>query len=233
MSRFLLAIVAVGSVQAAHQDAKKVPTNPQEKTATAVAQQPAAKPGAKTELRLTVTGLTEDNVTKVKDSLTALSFQSYVCGCKYEQSTAGKCPKCNTDLSPQKKALFVGAMPSAEEGTIILTADPGHPVRFTEIENTLRPNSIQIPDVAIVGQAHLIVRNATEQDLPVIEKALREAKLFEEVEARFNNPSREIEIFVRCGTMPPPKRSVVDATIRGAAAKAMLSDVIWGRTKTI
>jgi hypothetical protein len=230
MSRFLLAIVAVGSVTAA-QESKKVPINPQEKTATAVAQQPQS--GAKTELRLTVTGLTKDNAAKVKDSLTALSFQSYVCPCKYEQSTAGKCPKCNTDLSPQKRPLFVGALPSADEGVIILTADSGHPVRFTEIENTLRPNSIEIPEVTIVGEAHLIVRNATEQDVPIIEKALREAKLFEEAEARFNNPTREIEILVRCGTMPPPKRSAVDATIRGAAAHAKLSDVIWGRTKTI
>ena len=48
----------------------------------------SAEPGV--PLHLMVSGLTKDNLAKVKDSLTALSLQTFVCkSCKVEQASAG------------------------------------------------------------------------------------------------------------------------------------------------
>ncbi len=223
LTRLALAFVATGAVLSA-QEEKKDPH-------AGVTKQASATVPGKTELRFNVTGLTKDNVTKVKDSLTALSFQTYICpGCKYEQSTAGKCAPCNSDLKAEKKPLLSGATPSPDDSSITLTLDQARSVRLSEIENALKGSSVQIANdkFPIIGQANLVVRGATEQDVPTVEKALRDAKLFEEVKATFDKTTNEIHVMVRAGATPP-MRSAVASAIDKAGVKATLGDVVWGK----
>ena len=220
----LLAICAAGAVLTAQEVQKKTAIKPGH-TATA-----AQSTGAKTELKFAVTGLTQDNVSKVKDSLTALSFQTYVCGgCKYEQSKAGRCEPCKMDLTAEKKPLFAGATPLPAENAIALTLDQGRLVRLSEIEKTLTTNSIQIASdrFPIIGNAQLIVRGATEPDVHAIQQALKDLNLFDDVVGSFDKTTNEIHVQVRAGTTPPMRTAVVTA-IQSANAKATLADVVWG-----
>ena len=224
----LLAVCAAGAVLTAQEAGKKVEIKPGH-TATA-----AQSTGAKTELKFAVTGLTQDNVSKVKDSLTALSFQTYVCpSCKYEKSTAGKCEPCKMDLVAEKKPLFAGATPLPAENAIALTLDQGRLVRLSEIENTLKSNSITIANdkFPIIGNARLIVRGVTEPDVQAIQKSLKDANLFGDVVTSFDKTTNEVHVQVRAGTTPPMRSAVVTA-IQSANAKATLADVVWGPTTT-
>jgi len=222
LTRTLLALVAAGSVLAAQAKPAQEPTKPKEAV--------AVKAAPVTELRFSVTGLTKDNLSKVKESLTTLSFQTYVCDtCKYEQSTAGKCTKCNMDLKAEKKPLFAGAMPSPDDNSITLSMDQGHPTRLSDIESALKKNSINI-DYAkfpIIGKAHLVIRGGTADNVAAVEKAITDSKLFEEVHAQWDATASEIHVAVKSGAMPPTRAKVTSA-IEGSGLKVTFADVIWG-----
>ncbi len=223
LTRTLLAVVAAGSVLTA-QEAKKT-QQPAPGEAAAVKAAPIV------ELRFTVTGLTKENLSKVKESLTTLSFQTYLCGgCKYEQSTAGKCTKCNMDLKAERKPLLSAAMPSAEDSSITLTIDQGHPTRFSEIEGALKKNAINVDysKFPITGKAHLVIRGGTADNVAAVEKAIKDAKLFDEVRAIWDAPSSEIHVMVRSGPTPPT-RAAVAKVLEGSTLKVQFADVIWGQ----
>ena len=224
LTRTLLALVAAGSVLAAQAKPAQEPTKPKEAVAAKVAPAPV------TELRFSVTGLTKDNLSKVKESLTTLSFQTYTCdACKYEQSTAGKCAKCSADLKAEKKPLFAGAMPSPDDNSITLTMDQGHPTRFSDIESALKKNSINIDytKFPITGKAHLVIRGGTADNVAAVEKAITDAKLFEEVHAQWDATANEIHVAVKSGATPPTRAKVTSA-IEGSGLKVQFADVIWG-----
>ncbi len=217
----LLGLLAAGTVVTAQQ------AKPAQDPAGAPTAATAAKVVPGPELRFTVSGLTQENASKVKESLTTLSFQSYVCeACKYEQSTAGKCTPCNTELKAVKKPLLAAVMPSATDSSITLTMAAGTPTRFSEIEGALKRNAINI-DYAkfpIAGQSHLVIRGATADRVAEVEKALIDAKLFDEVKATFDAKTSEIHVAVRAGAAPPT-RAKVASTIEGL--KLTFADVIW------
>ncbi len=219
LSPILGLLVASSFVTA--QDEPKKPQDP-------VPQEAAAKVEPGIPLAFTVTGLTKENVAKVKESLQMLVRHIYACEkCKSEQAEAGKC--CNAELVAKKQALFKSVAPSAEDSTVKLTLDPAAGVHLTELEMALQKNAVKIDPAKfpIAGKANLVFRGAGADAVPSIEKALKDAKLFDNVKATFDAEAKEIHVTVSSGATPPT-RAKLDSTLAGAGVKTQLADVIWG-----
>jgi hypothetical protein len=199
------------------------------------AQQPAPKEAAAKaepglQLAFSVTGLTAENSAKVKESLASLANPVFACEkCMFEQASAGKCSACNVDLMAKKHACFQGVMPSAEDSTLKLTLDPTTTVRFSEIEKALAKNAVKIDPARfpIPGKAHLVFAGAMADTAPTIEKALKDAKLFDDVKASFDAATSEIHVAVRAGATPPT-RAKVQSSLEAGSVKLGLADVLWG-----
>ena len=227
----VLVLTVLGSLLCAQTPAKK--PEPVKKPEPAQAQpketkEASAKAEGSRELAFPVSGLTKDNVAKVKESLQGLTMHVFTCAaCKVEQAAAGDCPKCKSPLKAENRSDFEQISPSADAGTISLTVDPKAVLKLSELESTLGKNSIKIDPAKfpISGRAHLVVKGATADAAPAIEKALTDAKLFEEVKAKFDTTTNELHVMVRAGTSAP-SRAKVSAAIEGA--KAQLADVVWG-----
>lgn len=230
--RSFLVLTALGSFLGSATSAQNAPVKKAEH-ATAQGKDLGAKPEIARaemghELAFSVTGLAQDNLGKIKDSLQALKEHSYVCtACKVEQATAGTCPKCKGALAPEMRAVFLKVQPSAEAGTVALTIEPKATLRLSELESVLAKNSVKIDPARfpLSGHAHLLVKGVTATDSAAVEKALTQAKLFEEVSSRFDAATNELVLNVRAGTVAPT-RAKVAATLEGA--KAQLTDVVWG-----
>lgn len=219
----LFAGLALGSLASAQTPpAKKAPEPKPAKEAVAA----KAEPGV--ALHFAVMGLTKDNLPKVKGSLSELSIQTFACAaCKVEKATAGACPKCKAPLQATKQPLFVSVAPSLEEGSLALALDPRHSTRLSEIESTLAASAVQIDyaKMPLPGTLQLVVEGTAEQ-VAAVEKALSEAKLFEELHAAVEPSTGKIHVLARAGATPPTRASVAAAL---TAAKFQLSDVIFGR----
>lgn len=190
------------------------------------------EPGVR--LEFSVSGLTKGNVDKVKQSLTAMRAQVYVCdGCKHEQDTAGKCSPCDLDMKAVKEPLFFEAVPSFETETIRVTPLAARTLRYSDLEGALMKESIRIDSAKfpLPGKARLVLLGGTLENAMVIEKALVDAKLFEKVKADFDAATGEIHVRVQASATPPLRARVI-STLDGLGTKAKLSDVIWGPPMT-
>jgi hypothetical protein len=217
--RSLLVLSALSSLaQAQNAPAKPAQAQPKE----------AAVKAEPRELSFTVTGLTQDNMGKVKESLMTLMAHVYACdACQVEMAKAGTCPKCQGALKEKTHAMFQKIQPSVEGATLALTIDPNATLRLSELDGNLAKSSVKI-DAAkftLPGRSRLIVKGATAETTPTIEKALIEAKLFDEVKAKFEAATNELAIVVRAGATAPTKAKVMSTL---EAAKVQLADVVWG-----
>ena len=185
-------------------------------------------------LEFSVSGLTQANADKVKQGLTAMRAQVYVCeGCKHEQATAGKCSPCKLDLKAAKEPLFLEAVPSFETETIRVTPLAARTLRYSDLEGALRKESIQIDSAKfpLAGKARLVLTGGTLENAKAIEKALADAKLFERVKAEYDAATGEIHVLVHASATPPMRAKVI-STLEGVGTKAKLSDVVWGPSMT-
>lgn len=225
----LLLCLPTGSLITAQTEVKKAQdTHAQAKEAAASKIEPG------TPLEFSATGLTKENVDKVKQSLTAMQTQLYMCdGCKHEQATAGKCPPCDLDLKATKQPLFIEAVLSFETKTIRVTPVAARTLRYSDLDSALMKNSIQIDSAKfpLAGKTRLVLLGGTLENAKVIEKALTDAKLFELVKADYDAASGEIHVLVHASGTPPMRAKVI-ATIDGLGTKARLSDVIWAPLPT-
>lgn len=220
----LLLLAAFGSFAVA----QNAPVQKKPDPAHVQPKEAAAKPEGGRELAFGVSGLTKDNLAKVKDGLMGLTTHAYACAaCKVEQASPGSCPKCQGALKAVSHPLFKQVQPSLESGTVALTLEPSATLRLSELDGALGKNSVHIDDAhcALPGHARLVIQGASAETTPAIEKALVDAKLFDEVKARFDAASGELAVMVRAGTNAPTRAKVV-ATV--SAAKARLADVVWG-----
>jgi len=228
-ARTLIALLAAGSLATAQADPHK--PAPQEKPAKpAAAQEAGAKTDAPMMLQFGVMGLTKDNESKVKESLTALTAQRYVCEpCKVDKAMAGKCPKCSGDLAMKKKPVIQSSQAMTDKESLSLTVAPGASLSYSELESALGKNSVKIDagKFTIPGKAELILRGGTAENATAIQKSLDDAKLFEHVKANFDAAKSEIVVMVQAGATPPT-RAKVASTIDSAGTKLQLSDVIIG-----
>jgi hypothetical protein len=218
-----LGLLVATTTSLAQGETKKAqePTTPKE---AAVKTEPG------TQLNFNVSGLTKDNITKVKESLTTITSQTYVCEpCHVEQAMAGKCPACQADLASKKRPVFQTVTPSAEDSSVKVTLDPATMVRLSELERALAANSVKIDPAKfpISGKAHLVFKGATADQVPAIEKALKDAKLFDEVSVMHDAKMNEVHAVVRAGAMAPTRAKLATALETGGV-KTPVSDIIWG-----
>lgn len=199
-SRIALALLAIGSI---HQ-AQTKPTSPKVAEATAPVE-------AELPLRVAVAGLTRENATAIKTALSQLSVETYVCDpCKVEQAVAGQCSKCRAALQMAKRPLLGSVTPAPEENSIALSLIQRRITRLSEIEATLRKSAITIDNtkLALPGRLTLVVRGGTADKLALAEKALAEARIFDEVHAAFDAATSEMRIAVRSGATAPTRARV-------------------------
>lgn len=220
----LLVLLLSGSLIPAQTPVTAPDSNDQVKSAAASKTEPAMP------LIFSVTGLTNENMGKVNQSLTSMVNQVYVCeGCKHEQAAAGKCNPCKLDVKGTMEPVFLEAAASVEDKTIRVTASAARTLRYSDLESALLKNSVQI-DVAkfpLHGQARLVLLGGTLENSKLIEKSLLDAKLFDSAKADYDAASGELHVLVKAGATPPMRAKVI-ATIDGLKTKAKLSDVIWG-----
>ena len=180
---------------------------------------------------LHVSGLTKDNQSQAKEALTGMGRQHYVCpACKHQQTLPGKCPLCKTELRSEKREAFSNVMLSPDASSITVTPAAGALVRLSEIESALARNSVHVDEnrLALSGRAILVLRESAPDQAAPVEKALKDAKLFDDVHARFDSILHELDVDVRAGATGP-QRSAVAKAVESSGTKARLYDVIWGQ----
>jgi len=177
------------------------------------------------EIALLVKGLSKKSVAAVREDLLSLSTQVYICSaCEFESSEAA-CTKCRAALKPESRALFTSVAPSMQENLIAVTLDPRVVVRLSQIECALARRKVKIDDERFMlpGRAQLLVRTPLPDD-GTIEKALDDAKLFEEFDVVLDPATNQFTVTVRAEKNAPTRVKVAAAL---AAAKAQLIDIVW------
>jgi len=222
ITRSVLVLAALGSVLTA-QEAQHG-----KKDAHPVHKEGAAMRANARELSFQVTGLTQDTEAKAKKALMSLTNHVYVCAaCDVEERAPGDCPKCKGALEAEDHPVFSSVQPSASAGSMQLTLSPHGMLRYSELASTLAKEAVKI-DAAhfpLPGRARLVVRGVTTEATTGIEKTLTEAKLFEEVKARYDSATNQVIVAVRAGETAPT-RAKVEAALAGV--KAQLEDIVWG-----
>lgn len=184
-----------------------------------------------TEIQFGVTGLTQENVERVRRDLTSITGPVYVCpNCKKEYARDGKCEKCQQDLNAEKRPVIQEVNPSVEEQRVRLEVGPGRALRYSELERALLGSSIRIESgkFPLNGNAQLVLRGGQQENVETIEKVLNDSKNFENVDATFDPSMNEIRVTVRAGRQAPTLASVT-STLEGAGVRARLADVVWGQ----
>jgi hypothetical protein len=220
----LVALVALGSLGSA-----------QGKTGTAAAPARTTEASVEAEMgvpfKFAVTGLTKENLEKVKSALAALTTEAYVCDpCKVMTAEAGACSKCKAALVAAKKPLLLAVQTMPEEGALALMLDRRLRTRLSQIETTLGTNSVTIDRKKLrfaTGPVLIVVRDGTADQVATLEKAVREAKLFEEAAVTFDAATKKLLIRARCGTEPP---AVEQVTTFLGGHKLATDDIIFGRS---
>lgn len=231
-SRTLLALMVVASLPAAQTDPKK-PTSPQ--AGPGAVKEASHKADATLLLQFGVTGLTKDNESKVKEALGALTASRYVCEtCKVDKAAAGKCPKCSGDLAMKKKPVLQGSSALPDQSSVSVTVATGSSLSYSELESALAKNSVHIDPAKflVTGKAELILRGGMADAVPTIQKALADAKLFEQVKASFDAAKSEIEVQVTSGASAP-SRAKLASVIEASGTKLHLDDVVFGAASKI
>jgi hypothetical protein len=221
VSMAALAPLLVGTLTEAQSGAAQQP-NPQEA-------------GAKVEpapvLEFGVSGLTMENLQEIQSGLSKLTSQVFLCsGCKRESPKAGSCETCKLELEADKKPVLLEVAPSADKASIRVKPAPGRLLHYSDLERALQAQAIKIEGAKfpLPGKATLVLRGGTAQDVAELQKILGAAKLFEEIESRFDPATGEIRMSVRSGKTPPTM-AAVSSTLLAAGVKATLADVIWGQ----
>ena len=143
--RSLLVLSVLGSGLFAQTPAPKKQEPKKPEAVPTQTKEASAKPESARELAFSVSGLTKDNLAKVKESLQALTMHVFACSaCKVEQAAAGDCPKCKAPLKAENRSDFQQIQPSAEAGTLALTIDPKAVLKLSELESALGQNAVKI-----------------------------------------------------------------------------------------
>jgi len=223
---FLLATVL--SVLASSGLALPQDTTPRKQQAEPIpAVMPLVRTSAQCELTLPVTGLTADNMAKVKTALEGLKAEFYRCAeCKSDFAKAGECPKCKKALTESKEVVLGAITPDATKGQLTVRTKPGMELRLSALERALKAESVHVDSSKLMlpCPATLVVAGATTQEQARgVEKALDDAKLFQSAQAR--SGAREVRVHVT-GSMAPTLGGV-RAALTEANPMLQVTDVIW------
>ena len=183
-----------------------------------------------------VKGLNEDNQQQVLAALEALSVNAYVCPeCSGRQAKPGTCLGCKQELRLEKMHVVKKADASfgkeilANEWQVKITVMPGEKLMLSRIEETLLPHDVTVErdELRLIGAPTLVFRGArTTNDAIALQKALREAKLFADVVASFDETTSETLVKIWIEDEPPKYETV--AAIGDEIEKRMhLADLVW------
>ncbi len=220
----LLAAPAILTVlSSAAQEQKPAPT--ETKPAQA---KPVAAATAEVGVSVPVAGLTKETSAKVTSALQELKLTVYVCpGCKASKASKGTCEGCKKELAAESKPALSSATADAESGMIRLRVAPGAMVRLSEIERALKASNVTVSaDKLSLAGGQLVVKAGGADSGPAVEKALKDAKLVDNAQARFDPTSQELLVTVRAGATAPTRQAVA-AAIEKAGSGWKLTDVIW------
>lgn len=168
----------------------------------------------------------------IQKTLSELSLDAYTCDpCRVELARAGNCPKCNAALQVAKRPLFPSVTTAPDDSSISMRLNPRRAVRLSAIEAALQRNAvtIDISKVPLPGRTSLIARGATADQLAAAEKAIRDARLFDEVTATYDAPSGELRFAVLSKATPPPTRMQAAKALE--ALRIQVADVVYGRVR--
>lgn len=179
------------------------------------------------ELTLPVTGMTAENTARVKSVLEAMKVDLYRCNeCKADFAKSGECPKCKKPLTERKEVVLGTVTPDATKGLIMLRSREGMEMKLSMLEKNLEPEAVRV-DVAkleLKGPMTLVIADAvTAEQALSIEKAMKEGKLFQTIEAEATPHGVLVHV---TGAMAPTLGHVreVVAKVNGAFK---VKDVIW------
>lgn len=178
--------------------------------------------------KVSVAGLSAQNATAVRDALVKLTRKTYVCDpCKVESPTAGECRTCKTPLKEAVQPLLIDVATAPQDSSIQLTMDARCATKLSDIEATLQKSSVTIDPLrtTLPGRIILVVLDGSADKLQAVQKALLEAKLFDEAVASFDMTTNQIRVAV--SGKSAPTRGAVAATLE--KQKMRLGDVVFGK----
>lgn len=220
---FALVLLSAGGLATAQ---KETPQKPEAKPIPAAS--PIVKSKVKSDLTLSVTGLTAENAVQVKTALEGMKGDLYACGgCKAEFAKAGDCPKCKMPLTVSKEAILGTVTTDPAKNQIVLQTKEGMELKLSALERALQADAVKIDDKKLMlpGNATLVISGATTaEQATTIQTALTEAKLFQSGHAEATPMGVRVHV-VADATAPNLARIREVVTKAGPSFK--VTDVIW------
>jgi len=225
-NRFVPAVLVLLSAGALASAQKETPLKPEAKPIPAAA--PIVKSKLKSDLTLTVTGLTEENAAQVKTALEGMKGDLHACsGCKAEFAKAGDCPKCKMPLTASKEAILGVVTTDVAKNQIVLQTKEGMELRLSALERALTADAIKIDDKKLMlpGSATLFVSGATTAaQATTIQTALTEAKVFQSGRAEATPMGVKVHVVANATA---PNLAQIREVVTKAGPSFKVTDVIW------
>lgn len=181
-------------------------------------------------LSIELKGLTKDNASKVETALAQLERDGFRCTtCDHFAKAAGDCPGCKTKLVAEKAGTLLSDVKiDAAKNIAAFGVASAYGVRLSEIAAALKPMGIEIDTskLAIVSFTRLTVTGIESEDAgKTFEKALKDAKLYDALDADVN-PEQRMAIVIVGGTKTAPTFEAITKTVE-KAGPFKITEVTW------
>jgi hypothetical protein len=224
-SMLLAAAFALAPAISIAQEGTAKPTG-QDKPAAVPA--PAAATTVPVEVSVPVVGLTAENSAKAKEALEGLTSKAYVCApCHETQAKAGNCSHCKAPLAAKELKPLGSVMAAADKGTVAFKVQNNARVSLAQIETALQKSSLKVDREKLQFRGPVVIAVGGAKDAAAVEQALKDSKLFTNVEANLDADTNQVHVWLQ-----PGSSAATLATITAALEKQpqgwKVSDVIWG-----
>lgn len=191
----------------------------------------AAGEEAASPLTVPLKGLSKDNATKVETALAKLERNAFRCPtCEYFSAKEGECPGCGAALVADKAGILLREVKIDPEKGVAMFGVAGRAgVRLSEIDAILKPTGVTIDrsQLLIVPFTRITLTGIeSKENGEAIEKALRDAKLFDTVKAAFD-PDHKMGVLIVGGTKKAPSFEALSAVIGKAGEDFAITEVSW------
>lgn len=229
-SMLLAAAFALAPAISIAQEGTAKPTG-QDKPAAVPA--PAAATTVPVEVSVPVVGLTAENSAKAKEALEGLTSKAYVCApCHETQAKAGNCSHCKAPLAAKELKPLGSVMAAADKGTVAFKVQNNARVSLAQIETALQKSSLKVDREKLQFRGPVVIAVGGAKDAAAVEQALKDSKLFTNVEANLDADTNQVHVWLQ-----PGSSAATLATITAALEKQpqgwKVSDVIWGDRKSV
>jgi len=181
-------------------------------------------------LSIELKGLTKDNAAKVETALAKLERDGFRCTiCDHFAKDAGDCPGCKTALVAEKAGTLLRDVKiDAAKNTATFGVASTHGVRMSEIAAALKPMGVEIDTskLAIVPFTRLTVTGIESEDAgKTLEKALKDAKLYDDIKVNIDVERRTAILFVKGGKTTPTFAAITKTVEKAGPFK--IAEVTW------